>query len=347
MEIISFYGQTPQIALDKAKEKFGDDALVIKTKLIPHSFGDKKQTYQVDIINYKSSSKNNELLNLKSEVSELLKKVDSLKTQLNKKSISKKSSNYNLLNILEKTGIEKEILSEILDESLRYIPQEIQRSPQKIEIFFYKLLGKLLKSKNELDFKVKKSLMLVGPTGVGKTTTIAKISAIASIIDYNYKVGIISLDNYRVGAIEQLSKYCKIMNLPMKSADDIESFDEIFRQMSDRDLILIDTAGSSPRDNQKIAQIQTFLQNNNQNITINLVLSANTKYADMLLAYEKFSTLDIESLIFTKLDETLNYGAIYSLIFKTEKPVSYFCIGQNVPDDIVKADGGFLIKKMR
>ena len=346
MEIVSFYGQTPQIALDKAKEKFGEDAMVIKTKLIPQTCGDKKQ-YQVDIIRYQKSFKDNEILDLKQEVGELLKKVDSLKNKLNQKSISQNSPNDTLLNILQKTGINREILSEILDESLRYIPPEIQNSPKKIEIFFYKLLSKLLKSKNELNFKSKKSLMLVGPTGVGKTTTIAKISALASIIEHNYKVGIISLDNYRVGAIEQLSKYSKIMNLPMKSANDLESFDESFQQMSDRDLILIDTAGSSPKDNQKIAQIQTFLQNNNQDITINLVLSANTKYDDMLLAYEKFSTLNIKSLIFTKLDETLNYGTIYSLIFKTEKPVSYFCIGQNVPDDIVKADGEFLIQKMR
>ena len=334
MKLIAFYGKTPQVALDKAKDKFGEDAMVVQTK-----FNKEKQLYQVDIITPQDD------LNKDIEISNLKKELNNLKNQLNK-THPRILPNGELFESLKKTGIKEDILSEILEESLKYIPKEIKKSNKKMQQFFYKLLTKLFKTRDELNFVGKKNLMLVGPTGVGKTTTIAKIAAIASIIDYHYKVGIITLDSYRVGAVEQLNSYSKIMNLEMKSVDNFEKFNEAFREMQNSDLILIDTAGSSPKDNEKIAKIKNFLQNNNQNITINLVLSANTKYDDMLLAYEKFSNLGIESLIFTKLDETLTYGTIYSLIFKIEKPVSYFCIGQEVPNDIIKADGKFLIKNL-
>ena len=347
MEIVSFYGKTPTVALENAKDKLGENALVIKTQLIHKKTPTKEALYKVDILSENLNSKESEITTIKKEISLISKNINQLKDELKSvkqrdcESVEPKNKMYEEF---KDTKINTDILNEILNDSMEHIPQEIKKSPKKLKEFFYKLLAKLIKSKNELEFRGKKIMMLVGPTGVGKTTTIAKISAIASIVEYNYSVGIITLDNYRVGAIEQLNSYAKIMNLPIKSVDSVKKFRQALEILKDKDLILIDTAGSSPKDSKKINKIYEYLQNSKQNITINLVLSSNTKYDDQLFAYEKFSSLVIDALIFTKLDETSDFGNIYSLIYKLQKPVSYFCVGQEVPDDIVFAEGEFLIK---
>jgi len=189
-------------------------------------------------------------------------------------------------------------------------------------------------------------MMFVGPTGVGKTTTIAKLAArYAYKLSKRHKVGIITLDTYRIGAVEQLMTYAKMMKLPIETVVDPVDFSEALDSLRHNEYILIDTVGSSQYDKEKIEKIQSFLKVDTfAEINVNLVLSAVTKYNDLLDIYKNYSVLPIDTFVFTKLDETKTYGNVFSLLIETKKPVSYFSIGQEVPDDLMEAGADYLLK---
>lgn len=185
--------------------------------------------------------------------------------------------------------------------------------------------------------------MLVGPTGVGKTTTLAKLAARYSrLLNKNYKVGIITLDTYRIGAVDQLMFYAKKMKLSIDTVVDTEEFVSALDSLKYCDYILIDTVGSSQHDRAKLESLKSFVNADpNTKIDVSLVMSATTKYEDLKDIYHTFSTLGIDTLVFTKLDETHSYGNVFSLIYETKKPVSYFSTGQEVPNDLSVATSDF------
>ena len=188
-------------------------------------------------------------------------------------------------------------------------------------------------------------MMLVGPTGVGKTTTIAKLAArFAYKMGSSYKVGIITLDSFRVGAIEQLKAYTNIMRLPLEVVKKPEDLVESLLRLQDCNYILIDTAGSSQYDVDKIELINKY-QNRLKDIRIEklLVLPANIKRMDLHEIYTHYSTLGIDDLIFTKLDETRSFGNVITFAYKIKKAIAYLSVGQNVPDDLIVSDSNYII----
>lgn len=182
----------------------------------------------------------------------------------------------------------------------------------------------------------KKGIVLIGPTGVGKTTTLAKLSAIYKL-KLNRKVGIITTDTYRIGAVDQLLSYAKIMDIPAIVSITKDDFAAAFRDFGDMDYIFIDTVGRSQKDIQRLNDIFGMFKNS-YDLHISLVLAVNTKEKDSFEIYDKFSKLLIDDFIFTKVDETNTPGTMLNLSVKLKKPVSYVSIGQDVPDDIIKAE---------
>lgn len=178
--------------------------------------------------------------------------------------------------------------------------------------------------------------IFTGPTGVGKTTTIAKLAS-ESKIQYNKKVSVINLDTYRIGATEQLKVYTDILKLPLKVAASLDEFNEALEAFKTMDLILVDTAGRSQWDNNYISNLSCFF-NNKPNVRKYLLISATTKEKDVMDIDTQFSKLDITDYIFTKLDETGDYAPLFNLLLKSMKPVSYLTNGQRVPEDIIIAD---------
>ena len=139
--------------------------------------------------------------------------------------------------------------------------------------------------------------------------------------------------------------YAKMMRLPIETVVDPTDFEEALNILRQNDYILIDTVGSSQHDKEKIEKLQSFLNiNTYSEISVNLVLSAVTKYDDLMDIYKNFSILPIDTFVFTKLDETKTYGNIFSLLLEVKKPVSYFSIGQEVPDDLIVANSDYLLK---
>jgi len=246
------------------------------------------------------------------------------------------------------SGMNKNHLDEIMKLTIKYMPIKMRKNRIAIKRYFHTLLKKMIpiRIERELTPPHKKILMFVGPTGVGKTTTIAKLAArYAYKLSRRYKVGIITLDTYRIGAVEQLMAYARMMRLPIETVVDPGDFEEALNVLRHNDYILIDTVGSSQHDKEKIEKIKNFLKVNTfAEININLVLSAVTKYEDLVDIYKNYSILPIDTLIFTKLDETRTYGNLFSLLLDTKKPVSYFSIGQEVPDDLMEASSDYLLK---
>ena len=252
--------------------------------------------------------------------------------------------------IAKNSGMNKHHLDEIMSLTLKHMPSRMRNNPITIKRYFNTLLRKMIPIRKEKDlgFGNKKIMMFVGPTGVGKTTTIAKLAARFALANKKkYKVGIITLDTYRIGAVEQLMTYAKWMKLPIETVVDPSDFEQALNRLRNNDIILIDTVGSSQHDKEKVDKLTSFVQVNTfASIDVNLVISATTKYEDIKDIYNNFSILPLDTLIFTKLDETKKLGNIFSLVYKVKKPISYFSIGQEVPDDLEIASAEYLVDKM-
>ena len=253
--------------------------------------------------------------------------------------------------IAKKSGMNKTHLDNIMKLTLNHMPPKMRHSSITVKRYFNTLLKKMIPIRIErpLTSNSKKIMMFVGPTGVGKTTTVAKLAArFAFKKEKKYKVGIITLDTYRIGAVEQLMTYAKMMKLSIETVIDPNDFLSAINSLKHNDYILIDTVGSSQHDKEKIDKLYSFLRavDGYSQIDVNLVLSAATKYEDLQDIFENFSILPIDTLVFTKLDETKSYGNIFSLVYQENRPISYFSTGQEVPDDLEVATSEILINSL-
>jgi flagellar biosynthesis protein FlhF len=174
---------------------------------------------------------------------------------------------------------------------------------------------------------------LVGPTGVGKTTTIAKLAAKFILKHGSSQVALITTDNYRIGAHEQLNIYGRILDVPVRVASSAQELRNIIDGFADKRLILIDTAGMSQRDMKLVEQINT-LQQNELSIRSYLVMSAATEYKAMNAIIKAFAVFDPQASILTKLDEAVTIGSAISSIIEHNLPLSFIADGQQVPEDI-------------
>lgn len=175
---------------------------------------------------------------------------------------------------------------------------------------------------------------LIGPTGVGKTTTIGKLAAGFSIVDKR-KVALITADTYRVAAVEQLKTFGEIIGVPVEVVMTPSGLSEALERHADKELIFVDTAGRSPHHELHMSELRAFLDEARPDFTM-LVMSATTQSADQLRIYQRFESLTTH-LIFTKLDETGSAGSLLNLLGQTTLPTAYLTNGQNVPDDIEAA----------
>ena len=247
--------------------------------------------------------------------------------------------------------------SEVEDEQIDAIMKEIDESLPKdaaldqILAAMYQKIILMLGQPYTLDQKQEnkketKYVFFLGSTGVGKTTTIAKIASKLKL-EKNKKVILATADTYRIAAVEQLKTYANILSVPLKVIYTPEELGEMKEEMEDYDICLIDTAGCSHRNKEQLKDIQKLLEQ--IPITsreVYLVLNAATKYRDLKEIADVYKELTDYSIIFTKLDETSSAGVMLNMRLYTKRPLSYVTWGQNVPEDIGEMDPQRVAKKL-
>ncbi|MDA7818041.1 flagellar biosynthesis protein FlhF [Sulfurimonas sp.] len=301
----------------------------------------------------KNSYEPKELKDIKSEISKLGDKVKIIQNMFwDEKSPDIESAIPSefaeIYRLASQSGMNRDHLDGIMQMTLEHMPFKMKENSSTVKRYFQTLLRKMVPVRRESKPSVgnKKVIMLVGPTGVGKTTSVAKLAARYSyLLEKRYKVGLVVLDTYRIGAVEQLMQYARMMKLGIETVVDPVDFASALDSLKYCDYILIDTMGSSPYDKDKIEKIYECLDGNEDkyNIDVVLVMPSSIKYEDLKATYDNFSSLNIDTLMFTKLDETRGFGNIFSLAYETKKPISYFSVGQEVPEDLVAASSDFLV----
>ncbi len=232
---------------------------------------------------------------------------------------------------LSSSGISPELIRKILD-TLNTVP--LSTANQTMRGRLGESLGRLIKFAGMLKLKknAPRIIALVGPTGVGKTTTTAKLAAMYALNRGN-KVALITMDIFRVGAVEQLKTYSRIMGIPLEVASTPKELEKAIEKYSQFDLIFIDTAGRSHKDKEKLDEMKNFL-NNSIPVEVYLCLSATTKDRELEEILNRFRIFSISKVVFTKIDECESLGNMVNLLMKDNLQVAYFTTGQRVPEDI-------------
>lgn len=244
--------------------------------------------------------------------------------------------------ILRNNDYDDDERSNFIEEVRNTISREDMKDRFKIEKSFKDILKmKVLTSGPIKAGNRKKVIMFVGPTGVGKTTTMAKMGAMFALQE-GRKVSFVTIDNYRIAATEQLKKYAEIMRIPIHAVNDQKEFKEVLEKEK-AEIILVDTSGRSPRNTMKISEIKSYADLIEYDVEKILCVSASTKKCDLDSVFKAFEKIDYRSVIITKVDETSFIGNVLTVADKYKKPISYFTSGQEVPNDISVADAGKLV----
>ncbi|MDO9067790.1 MAG: flagellar biosynthesis protein FlhF [Deltaproteobacteria bacterium] len=232
---------------------------------------------------------------------------------------------------LANSGVSTDLIRKIVD-TLNTLP--LQGGNQTVKSRLGETLGRLIKFAGTL--KLKKNspriIALVGPTGVGKTTTTAKLAAMYALNRGN-KVALITMDIFRVGAVEQLKTYSRIMGIPLEVASTPKELEKAVEKHSACDLIFIDTAGRSHKDKEKLDEMKNFLDHKIP-MEVYLCLSATTKDRELEEILNRFRIFQISKVVFTKIDECESFGNMVNLLMKDNLQIAYFTTGQRVPEDI-------------
>jgi flagellar biosynthesis protein FlhF len=249
--------------------------------------------------------------------------------------VSLKNGMGRLQKLLVDNGVEDNLVYRTLQNINSQLSETQINNKSFVDNYLYDYIAELIQVSGPIKVQkgTTKVVAFIGPTGVGKTTTIAKMAARYALIEGKSCV-MVSADTYRIGADIQLKKYGEIMGIPVEIVLTPADFKKVINKHIDKDLIFFDTAGRSPRNKQHLVELKEFLDVYSPMET-HLVMSAVTKYYDAVSIINNFGLVPIHRIMFTKLDETKNYGLLLNLSVSSGGiPISYLCVGQNVPDDI-------------
>lgn len=242
-----------------------------------------------------------------------------------------------LLQRLTQMGISEHLAEEVVS----YAPESADE--RQAWLFLLKLLANRLQTKQDDILSQPGVVALLGPTGTGKTTTVAKLAAQGAKKYGAEQVAIITLDNYRIGAFEQIATYGKIIGCSVKKAQNTDELSDLLYQFKNKRLVLIDTAGFSQKDARLIKQLDTMKRNSCANIRKYLVMQANCQYRVMKQTINDYRQISLQGCILTKLDECYSLGEVISVAIENKLQICYLTDGQRVPEDLQPANTKFLI----
>jgi len=270
----------------------------------------------------------NEVSNIKDMVAEIKKTLSGSSAIGESGQIASKTLKDEITASLVKKGFSQELI----DKFIKSVSEKNEITVDNFKQLFREYLQSELSSEYEaFEFKNKINVF-IGPTGVGKTTTLAKLAS-NCVLNESKKVGFLTLDTYRIAAVEQLKIYSEILNMPLEVAYNTSSIKESLENLSDSDIILVDTAGRSHRNKMHMKEIRRFLDSIPEK-DIFLVISANYNIEDISDIVDEYNFIDDFNIIITKLDETSKQAVVMNVLHKYKRKISHITFGQNVPDDI-------------
>ncbi len=266
---------------------------------------------------------------------------------------SENTANYKSLRLIYNKLIENEVDEKYANAIINDIESSMKKESNLDSILasvYQKIILKLGEPSEIEDNDRRKVVFFIGPTGVGKTTTIAKLASDFKLAR-NCRVAMVTADTYRIAAVEQLNTYASILDVPVSVIYSPSEINEALEELSDFKMIFIDTAGRSHKNEEQRGEVVEMIENvrksgGNVDVLVFLVLSVTTKYKDIMSICNAYRELEGYRLLFTKLDETNSLGNILNIRLYTGAPLSYTTYGQNVPDDIERADVQKLAKSL-
>jgi flagellar biosynthesis protein FlhF len=282
------------------------------------------------------------------EINELKSEIDEIKQLIKSYMFSDKKVDEDVLppEFIEESSVEKEIREtlraleineSIIEKIFGIVRRQVSlndHNEQMIKSAIKQAIKEYIGHPYTIDHFIgsQRVFVFVGPTGVGKTTTLAKLAAKLSLLE-NKKVALITADTYRIAAVDQLKTYSEILGIPLSVVYEASELNDVMFKYKDKDIILLDTAGRSHKS-EELPRDLTDLMNNLENPEIFLVLSLTTGYKDIISILDAYSFIDNYKIIFTKLDEASSYSNILNIKVESGAQLSYLTTGQSVPDDI-------------
>lgn len=352
MKMKKYTAPTMVEAMKKVREDFGDEAVILSSNVIKtKGFLGLFQKSSVEVVagfdqqppvTFEPALKPADNPNDQSAAEELKREMQEMRKML--KGMQQTSSLsrypeelYPLLSHMERQGLAKESITEIGDLLFKQMKSQksdlsLEEQKQIVSQWFNNAMKDL--PFGGITFR-KKYINVLGPTGVGKTTTIAKIAARA-VLEEKKRIGFITTDTYRIAAIEQLRTYANLLQAPVEIAYNRDDFAEALEKLEDRDLVFIDTAGRNYKETKFVEDLKGLIDFS-LDMESYLVLAMTSKEQDMQTIIEQFNAFPIEKFIFTKTDETSSIGSMVNLMLTYQIGMAYYTDGQEVPEDIVEA----------
>ncbi|MBM7632610.1 hypothetical protein [Geomicrobium sediminis] len=346
MNVKKFRGKTTAEAMKKVRQAFGENAVILhKTTVEEKRWFGLRNVSEIEVIAALSLEPTKQAEQKKERIID--QSVDVTKP------IAPSSFDHHLpeviiqmKSLLERQGVKERLVNVVIEEALKQYYRQSERQSldellkTSLSPFFNDPLnvGRLKESS--------KVAVFLGPTGVGKTTTIAKVAAMYKL-KQNKTIGFITLDTYRIAAVEQLMTYSKILNVPIEVAYSADDYKQALEKLSHVDIIFVDTAGRNYLVSDHVTALEAIVNQTNEHTEYLLTLSLTTKETDLDQLLEQFRDFPIHQLVFTKLDETNTYGSLLNVTNELNKPIAFIGNGQDVPEDLTMFDLSTIIKFMQ
>jgi flagellar biosynthesis protein FlhF len=341
VKVKKYVGSTMQDTIFKVKTDLGPDAIILNTRKFKKGLFGLFGKTNVEIIAAIEEDKIKEEKETREEIKSLKNMIENMSAQWQSDNFARTLPEElrRLYQHLNNQGVEKALSRKIIEGLIDENYDRVNPLP-----FLEEKLGDFIGEPAPINCDSgTRVVTFIGPTGIGKTTTIAKLAANFTL-DEGKKVGLITADTYRIAAIQQLKIYSDIINIPLHIAYNRDDLGKIIREdLKGYDLILIDTAGNSWNDKIQIGRMKELLSHDYID-EIHLIISMNMKSHIIDEVINSFSTLNPDKIILSKLDESDSYGDLLNIKEKYNYPYSYITTGQDVPDDIQIADRASLIK---
>lgn len=317
--------------VSESRRKFNLEEISIDKKRLPETAKKEKSVAEAPAITLDHLQ--NDLNEIKDKISILIKSPVY-------------SENKNEIDRLKENLFEQEFTPHWITEFIQTLKQSVPQSDWNIGTKIYLKAKEVIAAKVKVNTSMtsKRVIVLLGPTGVGKTTTVAKLAARLKLQE-NRKITLITLDNYRIAATEQLKVYGDIMDIPVFVIKEPDKFKKKIEEDTS-DFILVDTTGFSHNNREFLMKQKSYFEGLEQEIDKHLVIAATSKIMDAGYVIEKFSEYGLNKIILSKIDETMQVGGFSELAEKWNLPFSFFTNGQRVPDDYLPADKNYLAEKI-